>query len=206
MIKKIFIILCLITLLAFVLKGSDTITNNVITIDSVGDNNLPVIFLYLQFDEKDGWFFIEWATASETNNDYFTLEKSENLEEWYLISIVNGAGNSNQLLKYQYIDKYERDKCYYRLLQTDYDGSKKLLAVKTLPGYDGSEKFKIYPNPVNKNEFLMICYKPIEQIKVCNTNGQPVHYQKWSNHIKFFEPGTYNITVNGRYTQKITVK
>ncbi len=66
-----------------------------------------------------------WSTASETNNDYFTLERScdENLFQFEPIKIIPGAGNSSTVKHYSYLDLDDtKGECYYRLSQTDYNG------------------------------------------------------------------------------------
>lgn len=66
---------------------------------------------------------ITWATASEENNDFFTIERSIDGLNFSMLDTMNGAGNSNSLLEYEYIDKYPvAGTNYYRLKQTDYDG------------------------------------------------------------------------------------
>lgn len=64
-----------------------------------------------------------WATASETNNEYFTIERSIDGKYYYSIGQISGAGNSNQTMSYLYEDcTYGNDVNYYRLKQTDFDG------------------------------------------------------------------------------------
>ncbi|MFH1321155.1 MAG: T9SS type A sorting domain-containing protein [Bacteroidota bacterium] len=109
---------------------------------------------------------ITWATASEINNDYFTVEKSGNPQgfqnpeglglDWKTVTIIPGAGNSNQSLHYTAVDT-EPD-CgisYYRLKQTDYNGKytySDIVAVnyETLSGLD------VYPNPTNGDFYIDI--------------------------------------------------
>lgn len=64
-----------------------------------------------------------WETSSETNNDYYTIERSEDLESFELIVIVDGAGNSNTIHSYSVTDAHPPSGIvYYRLKQTDFDG------------------------------------------------------------------------------------
>jgi hypothetical protein len=67
---------------------------------------------------------INWSTASETNNDFFTLEKSNDAEKWDVLKIVSAAGNSNSTNHYSVTDNEPYSgNTYYRLKQTDYDGA-----------------------------------------------------------------------------------
>lgn len=67
---------------------------------------------------------IIWSTYSESNNDYFSIEKSIDGINYSLLTTVNGAGNSTKLLSYSYEDRNPSfGRSYYRLKQTDFDGA-----------------------------------------------------------------------------------
>jgi hypothetical protein len=64
-----------------------------------------------------------WSTASENNNDFFTIEKSINGIDWEIIDRQSGAGNSSIQLNYYSLDQSVESLInYYKLKQTDYDG------------------------------------------------------------------------------------
>ena len=66
---------------------------------------------------------INWTTLSQVNNDYFEVQRSVDVENWYTIETVTGAGNSNSQMSYSVIDDGPLyGISYYRLKQTDYDG------------------------------------------------------------------------------------
>ena len=65
----------------------------------------------------------EWVTASEINNDFFTVEKSRSGIDFSPVGIVDGAGSSTLTLEYELKDEGPYNGIsYYRLKQTDYDG------------------------------------------------------------------------------------
>lgn len=67
-----------------------------------------------------------WTTASEINNDYFTIERSDDGDLWIIIGEIDGAGISTSSINYILIDNSHRNITnYYRLKQTDFDGSSK---------------------------------------------------------------------------------
>ncbi|MBU0489167.1 MAG: fibronectin type III domain-containing protein [Bacteroidetes bacterium] len=67
---------------------------------------------------------LKWCTASETNNNYFSIERSKNATVFEQVGTVQGAGNSNSLISYSWIDDFaESAPAYYRLKQTDFNGS-----------------------------------------------------------------------------------
>jgi len=92
---------------------------------------------------------LTWVTASERNNDYFTIEKTKDGQSFEFVAEVNGAGNSTSMLHYASVDtKPYKGLSYYRLKQTDFNGAysfSNLVAVEFL----GSTAFdfNVYPNP-----------------------------------------------------------
>lgn len=75
---------------------------------------------------------ITWSTASETNNSFFTIEKSTDGIKFSVIGTVLGAGNSTGILNYSFVDYSSSNGTnYYRLKQTDYDGDSQTFAIVT---------------------------------------------------------------------------
>lgn len=66
---------------------------------------------------------VEWSTASEQNNDYFTIQRTHDGRDFEDIGKVSGAGNSSTLQQYSFNDPFPyRGTSYYRIKQTDYNG------------------------------------------------------------------------------------
>lgn len=138
----------------------------------------PLPIELISFDAikiDEGEVKTSWQTASEINNDYFTVEKSANGFDFIPFATVNGAGNSNTILSYEAIDisPYENIS-YYRLKQTDFDGNftySKVVAVKFI---DQDLYFILYPNP-NNGSFDISCdwkkYTMVE-VKIIDNMGQ----------------------------------
>jgi hypothetical protein len=97
---------------------------------------------------------VTWSTASETNNDYFTIERSKDGVNFKPIAVIDGAGNSNTILNYKLMDyePYER-LSYYRLKQTDFDGKFEYSDIKAVNFVKPSQgqNWSVYPNPSNLN-------------------------------------------------------
>ena len=92
----------------------------------VGDNPglLPVQLLYFRGSFMTDSVYLTWATATETNNDYFTLERSADGMDFQPIARISGAGHSKTKLEYGHGDKKPTGSIlYYRLRQTDFDGT-----------------------------------------------------------------------------------
>ncbi|MGQ0826762.1 MAG: T9SS type A sorting domain-containing protein [Bacteroidota bacterium] len=83
---------------------------------------LPVELLYFHARCNDNTVSLTWSTATETNNDFFTIEKTTDGINYQTVAIVDGAGTSTQILSYSITDEEPLDKIsYYRLKQTDFD-------------------------------------------------------------------------------------
>lgn len=108
--------------------GANTVTTPGITNFSPWALSKPVALPIelLSFDAKlndNRQVDIKWITASETNNDFFTVERSKDLNTIETVCMVTGAGNSSAIKVYTDMDGYPYDRIsYYRLKQTDYDG------------------------------------------------------------------------------------
>lgn len=72
------------------------------------NNPLPVNLLNFEGELLSGIDDIvklKWETATEQNNDFFTLNRSIDGIVWENIASISGAGNSNEISRYQYIDR-----------------------------------------------------------------------------------------------------
>jgi hypothetical protein len=84
---------------------------------------LPISLIDFKATPENDVVRIEWSTLSETNNDYYTVERSKNGKDFEPINKISGAGNSNELLNYMIYDNSPYiGLSYYRLKQTDFDG------------------------------------------------------------------------------------
>lgn len=91
------------------------------------DGTLPVDLLSFKAIALHNAIKLTWTTATESDNDYFTLFRSPNGFEYLeLVGKVNGAGTSNIPITYTYIDDNPSNGInYYVLTQTDYNGDRK---------------------------------------------------------------------------------
>jgi len=102
---------------------------------------------------------LAWATASEKNNDHFTIERSKDGENFETVAVIKGAGNSYSRVNYSAIDNTPYQGInYYRLKQTDRNGEFKYSAIDILSIRD-NDVFGIVPNPaINKAEVIYNCF------------------------------------------------
>jgi hypothetical protein len=99
---------------------------------------------------------LTWTTASELNNDFFTIERSSSGEKFEAVKIVKGKGSTNLTSNYQAIDENPlAGTSYYQLKQTDFDGKSTYSDVKVVENKNPVSSFKIYPNPVTNHVFTL---------------------------------------------------
>jgi len=85
---------------------------------------LPIELLGFKGFCKDGNVELSWITGSEENNDFFSIFSSSDGTNFDMIGKVDGSGNSNFPLEYQFEDNNKFSGIrYYKLCQTDYDGT-----------------------------------------------------------------------------------
>lgn len=93
---------------------------------TISDSNNPLPIQLAKFDAfclGEDRVRLDWITASEVNNDFFTLERSEDGIFWEAFHYESGAGFSSNELSYSVIDENPFSGItYYRLSQTDFDG------------------------------------------------------------------------------------
>jgi hypothetical protein len=114
-----------------------------------GGGALPVELVSFTAEAKAGVVKTKWITAIEINNDYFTVERSDDGVNFKMVGKVDGAGNSTQTLAYSFIDTDPLEGVsYYRLKQTDYDGQfsySDIVMVRTTVVEE--VKVSVFPNP-----------------------------------------------------------
>lgn len=92
---------------------------------------------------------LHWVTASETNNDYFSLQKLKDTS-WVQIATCDGSGTTTQVHTYSLRDMEPAEVNYYRLVQYDYNGMNSgsdVIAVEYTNTGTVSHKLSVYPQP-----------------------------------------------------------
>jgi hypothetical protein len=111
---------------------------------------LPIELLSFNAKVMNKHVQLYWTTATETNNDFFTIQRSVDGVTFEDVLIVKGAGNSNSIINYSAIDKNPLSGIsYYRLMQTDYDGTTSIsnTIIVNRKNQNGDISLSIYPNP-----------------------------------------------------------
>lgn len=138
---------------------------------------LPITLLYFNATQVENEIKLTWATASEINFNYFSIEKADTSAlQFREIGRVNGSGTKNSLTKYEFTDNKTLGKNYYRLKSIDYDGKFDQSNV-ILISVDGAKSFTVYPNPVKGDLNLITNFNPSQddRIVIYNFAGNVVH-------------------------------
>jgi len=144
-----------------------------VTLGSGDDQNpLPVELLSFNASTNEDGVKLEWSTASEYNNDYFTIEKSKDGVGFDTVMDVAGAGFSNEVLEYTEIDNFPfTGISYYRLKQTDFDGTESYSSIVSVMNVNsvGEVTFDVFPNPSKAGDELEIMVRNLnaeESVKI----------------------------------------
>jgi len=134
------------------------------------NSELPISLVEFFAKSFNDYNKIYWTTNSEENNDFFSLERSNNAKDFNEIGIVTGAGNSNGLRNYSFRDNDidENSELFYRLRQTDFDGKytySNIIIVnsvfsnlKLLNVYQDDNKIVIdIRNSIDENAIIRLC-------------------------------------------------
>jgi hypothetical protein len=174
---------------------------------------LPVELMFFKGSPDGCNIKLDWATASEENNAYFIVEHSIDGRRFTQLSVVQGAGNSTDVVEYQFTHENVRQNLnHYRLKQVDNDGSfeySKIVTVRT----DCYEDFRgltdVYPNPTSADRVKVKLYADADievVLEMTDVAGRLVKSAPFTLlagnniadlNIGNIEPGIYFITVKG---------
>ncbi|OFY85986.1 MAG: hypothetical protein A3F72_09825 [Bacteroidetes bacterium RIFCSPLOWO2_12_FULL_35_15] len=138
---------------------------------------LPIELLYFTADlNTDKKVPCQWATATETNNDYFVVERTRDGIQYDFVAQINGSGNSTITHYYSTLDPNPYPGIsYYRLKQVDFNGTFTYSQLVPI-NLDNIEIISIYPNPSSGNFSYLVGSSRTETVTVTAINalGQPV--------------------------------
>ena len=144
-------------------------------------NPLPIELMYFDAAAVGDVNVLSWATASETNNDHFTVYRSENGNTWHELTEIKGAGNSLEKKNYTFTDQNPYAGInYYQLKQTDTDKSFKYSNIIAVDNSDRKPfTTSIYPNPANN--YVMVDISTLSKgditIQMTDALGQEVMHE-----------------------------
>ena len=141
---------------------------------------LPIELMYFRAFPEGEAVTLRWETAWERDNDYFTIERRREGEDWQEIATVPGAGNDGDGRAYNYLDEPKSGDyvLYYRLKQTDYDGTYTYSDVVSLLWQRGA-LWPVYPNPAHDLLSVRLDKNDIEtaEVQLFTMAGKAVYTQ-----------------------------
>lgn len=166
---------------------------------------LPLPIELIEFDLKqiNKKVNLQWATITETNNRYFTIERSQDGLVWESLMNVAGAENSSTMKEYSASDENPHEGIsYYRLKQVDINGMYSYGPIKDIVFEKKENAILVYPNPAREQVFISV---PLENTDITTTvysSTGKLLLQLNSNKneqqldLKGLTPGTYTVLVN----------
>ncbi len=113
------------------------------------DGPLPITLTYFRGEISNGTAALTWQTATETENDFFEIEKSIDGKEFNMIGLVQGNGTKHSPTEYIYYDTENNNgKTHYRFKQVDFDGNFIYSPIVIIEFREKAGRISVYPNPV----------------------------------------------------------
>ncbi|MBL0329963.1 MAG: T9SS type A sorting domain-containing protein [Bacteroidetes bacterium] len=165
-------------------------------------NPLPIeLTTFTGYPTSDG-NQLEWSTATETNNNYFDVERSADGAEFTKIASVNGNGNSTSTLNYNLLDPTPASGInYYRLKQVDFDGNSTYSNIISIEDETSENTvIQVYPNPSNDIVHI-IASENIASFAIYNMLGELVFTSTSDQNNIQFNPISKGIYLIKAFTQ-----
>jgi len=180
----------------------------------VGANfKLPIQLSSFDISRQNGKPNITWASLSEQNNHYYSLERSSDNKTFTEIKRVSGFGPGTTDKKAEY---FHTDQSpvpginYYRLRQVDLDGTETIYPVKSI--FIAPEKTMVFPTMFNSSISILFTDPPSPNDKwqLINTNGQLIKRGQFSDknvqqeiHFGDLVSGVYSFLINGKEGKQV---
>ncbi|WP_256013954.1 choice-of-anchor I family protein [Desertivirga xinjiangensis] len=192
-----------------------------VSVFGMGGSVLPVDMLSFDADlEKSGVVTLKWSTASEQNNDYFSIEKSSDGKNFVLLAKVLAKGDGKSSQEYQVTDHNPSTGInYYRLTQTDKDGTRTEPRTKwiNVASLADQQALVVYPNPLRGTTLNLELKKSSQvtsAVSLYDLSGKLIYSNVLDTNngraeLKLqqkLSQGTYILSVAGAGSQKIVVQ
>jgi hypothetical protein len=184
-------------------------------------NPLPVELISFTGKTATEGIALNWATASEKDNDHFEVQRSADGRSFETIGTVKGNGNSSTKLAYSFTDKTAKANLnYYRLRQVDFNGKFEFSKVISVNGKAGKNMdMVVYPNPSTDGVFNVRTAQPIEvaTLQIMDMSGRVLHTKEVRNTNEIsldgkaygMKPGIYLVSLKAgteAMVQKLIIK
>lgn len=179
---------------------------------------LPIELLSFTGECKGTKVLLNWVTASELNNNYYTIERSADGNSFESIGIVTGGGTSSTTLHYSYSDEELLPTGgYYRLKQTDYNGESKtsdIIYVEACVSSNdninifsqGGSNYTLIINTTLDDDFNLTIYSVLGQVVLSKNFFVSAGANKLSFNLENFDPSMFFVNVNNGKEKSFTKK
>ena len=190
---------------------------------NVGCLPLPVELSTLNGERSERFMDLTWEMASEQSNDYFTLERSLDGISWEYVTQIKSIGDHTDGYSYTYRDDIQAisltKTVYYRLFQTDMDGTMKNLGTVVASGvkaYDSAINISVQPNPSDEEVVQLVfenLYDETGVISIADLNGHILEandvqlskgYTSLNLNTNSWKKGVYIISFSTKNSQERT--
>ncbi|MBK9535849.1 MAG: T9SS type A sorting domain-containing protein [Flavobacteriales bacterium] len=156
-------------------------------------NPLPVELIRFDAQCDVDAVTVTWTTASERDNDFFTVERSTDGEQYISLGQVAGAGTSLQVIEYSFVDQAPPSNAFYRLRQTDTNGDEKVSDVRTTSCSGSGETAIInsWDDGLNLNVLVTMAHDQNQVIRLFDASGKMV----WEQNTVAFPEGLSTIKI-----------
>jgi hypothetical protein len=168
-------------------------------------NVLPVELVSFYATPLDQVVRLNWTTASEKKNDYFTVERSTDGISWTTLQTIKGRGDSEKKTNYELTDEHPLyGISYYRLGQTDVDRKTTHSDIKSIERRitaSALEKLEVSPNPANALVTIKGSADELGEVLVTSLLGQDL-----TKDVKVFrEENSISLELSGLENQLLII-
>ncbi len=179
---------------------------------------LPISFANVSAKEKEGNVLLSWSNLSESNVDYYAVERSADGKNFAVIANVQPKGNDANRHDYSFIDESVPSHTnYYRIKAVEFSNTAKLSVIIKVSAENVINTFAVYPNPV-QNKIITLQAGSVNagaySVRLINANGQQVFAKiialqqgAVSQSIELptgIAPGIYLFKIEGAGTKSVT--
>ena len=145
----------------------------------IGSTPLPVELVGFNVTYDKPIVNASWRTATELNNDFFTLERSINGSDFIAVDTVEGNGTTSTQQTYTATDYFPIEgTSYYRLKQTDFDGTVDYSGLQVVLVENLENTLNIFPNPTDDSKLNISLHArelSVHSIEMIDLQGKVAH-------------------------------
>lgn len=135
--------------------------------------NANIVLTNFTLAQTDGNVLITWTTASETGNDFFSIERTTDGINYTAVGSIDGAGTCAFTNEYSYSDEHPAVGVnYYRLRQTNVNGSSETITTQSIE-VKITAAATVFPNPCTNGQVqVQVATEGVHEISILNAAGQ----------------------------------